>query len=231
VSFTSTDWNRVTRELDDEGQATLPGLFSAAECAELSTLYGNEAATGPALSLADVNLGRGTLKPFRHGLPEPLGRLREILYEQLLPLARRWNQELGGTQSWPDDYAVFRAACGEVAQTHSASGLIRLVAGEHLGLHQDVAAEPSFPLQVVLLLSEPGCDFTGGELVMTEQRPRMQSRPIVVPLGRGDVALLTARHRPVAGSRGFYRVSLKHAVSQVLRGERLSIDLLLHGTP
>jgi uncharacterized protein len=227
----NTDWSRVTSELDAEGQTIVPGLFSAAECAALAALYTNEIATGPALSLADVGLGRGTVKPFRHTLPEPLGRLREVLYEQLLPLARRWELDLGGSQRWPDDYATFRSACREAAQTHSASGMIHLASGEHLGLHQDVAAEPSFPVQVVLLLSEPGSDFTGGELVMTEQRPRMQSRPMVVPARRGDVALLTARHRPVAGARGFYRVSLKRAVSRVIRGERLAIDLLLHGAP
>lgn len=199
------DWLEIESALDVEGQAVLPGLLSAAECDALAALHAKE-------------------------LPS-LQELRAKLYERLAPTANRWNRTMGLASRYPARLDQLQQACCKANQHRPQSAIHRLREGAHRGLHQNAEGHCVFPLQAELELTQPGKDFTGGELVMTEQRPRMQTRPMVVPIQKGDAAVFAVHHRPFRGTRGYYRVNLRHAVSRVLSGERVAVDLIFHDEP
>jgi len=204
------DWNEVATGLDREGYALLPDLLDAARARALANAIASGATTHPAAQPDGV--GRGQLCNLPDPLPDPLASWCRDFHAQLAPVANRWSKLLGWGRRFPGQSPGYRALAS------------RLGEGDYLPLHHGAAAD-AFPLQLVLLLSEPGTDFTGGEFVMTEQRPRMQSRPMVLPLRRGDGAFITAAHRPAKGSKGHYQVTLKHAISRVRSGERIGIEL------
>jgi len=220
------DWPRLTAELDREGSAVVPGLLDEDAVDELVALGLSPAAH----ALDALDLGRGELR-WLDRMPTSLAELHAAFYERLAPIADAWNAALGLPARYPATLDEFRIAGERDGATRTLSSLVRLRAGDHLALHQRNVGARVFPLQLVALLSEPGHDYTGGEFVMTEQRPRMQSRPIVLPLRRGDMAVIAVGHRPHRGSKGHYRVNLKHAVSRVREGERLGLELPLHDGP
>ena len=224
----SFDWGRVREDLDIAGNAVLPGLLSPEECNGLAGLYSVEEPFRSRIVMAKHGFGRGEYKYFRYPLPEPVASLRTALYPHLAPVADRWNHALGLDVRYPATHEEFLARCHAAGQTRPTPLLLRYVAGDYNCLHQDVYGEHVFPLQVAILLSEPGLDFTGGEFVMTEQRPRMQSRAEVVPLRKGDGVVFTVRNRPVRGSRGVYRVNLRHGVSRVRTGLRHVVGIIFH---
>jgi hypothetical protein len=224
----SLDWARVAADLEAGGNAVLPELVSPADCRELVSLYARDAVFRSRIVMARHGFGRGEYKYFAEPLPDLVQRLRTELYPHLVPVANRWNEALGIAMRFPLDHATFRVRCHDAGQTKPTPLLLQYEAGDFNCLHQDVYGDLVFPLQVALLLSEPGQDFTGGEFVMTEQRPRMQSRADVVPLRQGDAVVFAVRHRPVQGARGVYRVNLRHAVSRIRAGRRHTVGIIFH---
>jgi hypothetical protein len=225
-SLDAFDWAHVGAELDIQGHATLRGLLAESECKALAEGARDTNAQADTIDLESIKQGCGELRRFRSGLPEELAVLRASLYERLVGTANRWQEGLSEKRRYPESFSALSA---RGTREHPLFSLSRLRTGEHWGLHKDLEGEHAFPLQVSALLSQPGRDFSGGELVMTEQRPRMQSRPIVVVPKQGDVIILAADGRPFRGTKGFYRVSLKHAVSRVRSGERVSLEMLFDG--
>ena len=224
------DWCAVRQQLDAEGHALLPALFDAAQtqcCVRLA----EEGMGLQRVALASEALGRGDLLYFGTDLPAPLSAWRATLYRRLVPIADAWNERLGIDHRYPAALDRFTEHNHRAGQRRAQSHLVRLREHDYLALHQRNSGEQVFPLQVVALLSVPGQDFTGGEFVMTEQRPRMQSRPIVLSMKCGDVAIIATGHRPVVGASGHYRVNLKHAISRVRGGERLGLALSFHDAP
>jgi uncharacterized protein len=221
------DWPAIAAQLDSEGYAVLPRLLAVDHARELAA---RASAANPLrrVSLESLDLGRGDLLYFNASLPQPWAQWRTDFYRRLAPLADRWNEALNVAYRYPAEFGPFLERNREADQTQPQSHMNRLRAGDYQGLHQRSEGEPVFPFQIVALLSEPGKDFTGGELVMTEQRPRMQSRPIVVPLGCGDAAVITTAQKPFKGTSGYYRVNLKHAISRVREGERIGVELSFH---
>jgi hypothetical protein len=222
------DWNRVAIELDAEGSAVIERLLAPAQCDALRSLYAVERLFRSRVVMARHGFGRGEYKYFDHPLPGLVAALREALYEQLVPGANRWNEAMRIDVRFPRRHAEFIARCHAAGQTRPTPLLLQYAAGDYNCLHQDLYGEQVFPLQVVILLSEPGRDFTGGEFVMTEQRPRMQSRPVVLPLRQGDAAVISVHQRPVQGTRGAYRVKLRHGVSRVRSGHRHTAGIIFH---
>ncbi len=228
VRLSAFDWDGVAGRLDADGFAVLPGLLDARECAGLAALYDGAGRFRSKVVMARHGFGRGEYKYFDYPLPDLLSRLRTALYARLAPIANRWNESMGLDQRYPASHAEYLARCHAAGQTRATPLMLRYGRGDYNCLHQDLYGEHVFPLQAVMLLSRPGEDFEGGEFVMTEQRPRMQSRPMVVPLVQGDAAIFAVSHRPVQGTRGTYRVNLRHGVSRVLRGQRTTAGLILH---
>ena len=222
------DWERVGRDLDEAGSAALPALLSPEECEATAALYPENEPFRATIVMARHGFGRGEYKYFRYPLPDPLASLRTALYPRLAPIANRWNEAMGLEVRYPETHAAFLERCHAAGQRRPTPLLLRYGAGDYNCLHQDVYGEHVFPLQVAILLSEPGRDFSGGEFVMTEQRPRMQSRAEVVPLGQGDAVVFTVRNRPVRGSRGVYRVNLRHGVSRIRSGRRFVAGIIFH---
>lgn len=216
------DWDALGTALDRDGHARLPGLFAASDAAALADRI--DAADLPAQALAAIDRGEGEYRTLPTPLFEPWVSLRAALYARLAPIADRWNAALAETMRYPHDFDTWARTAGPVP-----ARCLKLGAGDFEALHQDVGAAGTFPLQAIVLLSEPQRDFRGGELATVEQRPRMQSRPAVVPLRQGDAAVLAVHHRPFAGSRGLYRVELRHGVSRVREGVRIAIALPFHG--
>ena len=226
----AVDWQEIGAGLDRDGVAVLPGLLDAGACRALAALYegASEGTFRSRVVMARHNFGRGEYRYFAYPLPPPLPALRTALYAQLAPIANRWNSALGIPQRYPAGHADYLARCHAAGQARPTPLLLRYGEGDYNCLHQDLYGEHVFPLQVVLLLSEPGRDFDGGEFVMTEQRPRMQSRPIVLTLGQGDAAVIAVHHRPVQGARGIYRVNMRHGVSRVRSGHRHTLGIIFH---
>ena len=224
------DWARAAEELDAHGAAILPGLLSAPECRALIAGYADDARYRSRVVMARHGFGRGEYKYFAYPLPPVIAALREALYPPLAAIANRWHAALGagGGDGFPAEHAAFLARCHAAGQLRPTPLLLAYAAGDHNCLHQDVYGEHVFPLQVAALLCQPGRDFDGGELVLTEQRPRMQSRVEVVPLRRGDAAVFPVRHRPVQGTRGVYRVMMRHGVSRIRRGHRHTLGVIFH---
>jgi uncharacterized protein len=222
------DGSAVAGELDAQGCAAIEHLLEPAECRALAALYGEENPFRSRVVMASHGFGRGEYKYFAYPLPDIVARLRTSLYPHLAPIANRWATELGLDVRYPDDHASFLARCHDAGQLRPTPLLLSYGEGDYNCLHQDLYGEHVFPLQVAILLSAPGCDFTGGEFVMTEQRPRMQSRPMVVPLQQGDAVAFAVHHRPVQGTRGTYRVNLRHGVSRVRSGQRRTVGIIFH---
>jgi len=224
----SVDWTQAAMELDAHGCAPIGGLLNAEECSDLAGLYNEETRFRSTIVMARHNFGRGEYKYFAYPLPDVIAALRVNLYSGLAPIANRWNDAMGIAVQYPATHAEFVARCHRAGQRRPTPLLLRYGEGDYNCLHQDLYGEHVFPLQVVILLSQPRSDFTGGEFVLTEQRPRMQSRAEVVPLGQGDAAVFAVQHRPVQGARGSYRVNLRHGVSRVRSGRRYTAGVIFH---
>jgi uncharacterized protein len=222
------DWDSVSRDLDARGAAVVERLLTSDECAELAALYQEDAPFRSRIVMSRHGFGRGEYKYFRYPLPEIVAELRPALYASLAPIANRWNAAMGIDLRYPADHADFLARCHAAGQRKPTPLLLQYGADDFNCLHQDLYGEHVFPLQVAILLSEPERDFTGGEIVLTEQRPRMQSRAEVVSLRQGDGAVFAVRHRPVQGARGVYRVNLRHGVSRIRAGRRHTLGIIFH---
>ena len=222
------DNEAITTALDEEGFAVLPGLLPATDCSALASLYADAARFRSRIVMARHGFGRGEYQYFANPLPPLVATLRRTLYEPLAPIANRWNERLAEPERFPATLDAYLARCHAAGQTRPTPLLLRYGPGDYNCLHQDLYGAEVFPLQVAVLLSAPGRDFEDGEFVLTEQRPRMQSRVAVVPLEQGDAVIFPVRHRPIQGTRGVYRVTLKHGVSRVRAGERFTLGLIFH---
>jgi uncharacterized protein len=221
------DWPRIRLDLDDRGFALTGKLLAARECARLIGLYDDDARFRSRVVMAAHGFGRGEYKYFARPLPPVVEELRRAAYPSLAPIANAWAERLGEA-GFPASLAELHDVCRAAGQTRPTPLLLRYGEGDENCLHQDLYGDVAFPLQLAILLSEPGRDFEGGELVLSEQRPRMQSRVEVVPLRRGEGAVFAVHHRPVAGKRGDYRVNLRHGVSRVRRGRRFTVGIIFH---
>jgi uncharacterized protein len=226
--MSNLDWSRIHRDLDANGCAQVHGLLDANHCAEFCALYDRDSAFRSRVIMARHGFGRGEYRYFAHPLPPLVQELRTALYPPLAEVANRWYERLGLSARFPANHAQFLARCHDAGQVLPTPLLLRYGAEDYNCLHQDLYGEHVFPLQVAVLLSAPKVDFEGGEFVLTEQRPRMQSRVEVVPLGRGDAVIFAVNERPVAGARGNYRVKLRHGVSRLRSGSRHTLGLIFH---
>lgn len=222
------DWQALAGELDNYGCAVLPKLLSPEECRTIAALYPDESHFRSHIHMARHGFGKGEYRYFKYPLPDILDGLRTALYPRLARAANEWNGRMGINERYPDDHASFLKRCHDAGQTRPTPLLLQYVAGDFNCLHQDLYGELAFPIQVAILLSEPGKDFTGGEFVLTERRPRMQSRAEVVSLRQGDAAVFAVHNRPVQGSKGNYRVNLRHGVSRVRSGMRHTVGIIFH---
>ncbi len=221
------DWEQAGRDLDDRGCAVLPGLVSAETCQSLAALY-DDGRFRSHIHMARHGFGRGEYKYFAYPLPEVVVRLRTALYPPLAAIANGWQARMGLAPCFPADHGDYLAQCHAAGQARPTPLLLRYGPDDYNCLHQDLYGEHVFPLQAVVLLSRPGEDFDGGELVLTEQRPRMQSRAEVVTLRQGDAAVFAVHHRPVTGTRGSYRVTMRHGVSRLRSGQRHTLGIIFH---
>ena len=221
-------WDAIVQALDADGVACTGAVLTPAECAGLSGLYGNDQLFRSRVVMARHGFGRGEYKYFAYPLPDAVAQLRAALWPRLQPIANRWNEAMGFSTRYPAAHADYLAQCHAAGQTRPTPLMLKYGAGDYNCLHQDIYGEQVFPLQAVCLLSDPGRDFKGGELVLTEQRPRMQSRPHVARLAQGELAIFAVRHRPVRGTRGVYRVNMRHGVSRIETGERYTLGVIFH---
>ncbi|WP_256251675.1 2OG-Fe(II) oxygenase [Burkholderia ubonensis] len=222
------DWPAIEAELGRQGRALIPGLLSAPACDALASLYARDALYRSRVVMARHGFGRGEYKYFAYPLPATVDTLRSTLYPHLAPIANRWNAALGVDVRYPAAHSEFLARCHAAGQTRPTPLILQYGPDDYNCLHQDLYGEHVFPLQVAILLSAPGRDFTGGEFVLTEQRPRMQSRAEVVPLTQGDAVIFAVHGRPVQGARGVYRVNLRHGVSRIRSGHRHTVGIIFH---
>ena len=222
------DWDTAETALNASGCAILPALVSPAECAAMAARYAAPDGFRSRVVMARHGYGRGEYRYFAYPLPPPVATLREHLYPPLSEIANRWQATLGLATRFPATHAEFVARCHAAGQTRPTPLLLQYGPDDYNCLHQDLYGEHVFPLQVAVLLSAPGRDFTGGEFVLTEQRPRMQSRPEVVPLQQGDAVVFAVNQRPVQGTRGVYRVVMRHGVSRLRSGHRHTLGVIFH---
>jgi uncharacterized protein len=224
----SLDWPTAAYDLNESGNALLKQVLASDECEAIANLYTSDDLFRSRVVMARHGFGRGEYKYFCYPLPDILQQLRTALYERLAPIANQWNHSMGIDTRYPDRHADFIQRCHRAGQVRPTPLLLQYDPGDYNCLHQDLYGEHVFPIQVAFLLSEPERDFTGGEFVLTEQRPRMQSRPEVVPLGKGDGVAFAVHHRPVQGTRGFYRVNMRHGVSRLRSGRRHTVGIIFH---
>jgi uncharacterized protein len=222
------DWPQLATDLDAQGCAVLKELLVPEECRAIASLYVDDQNFRSKIVMARHGFGRGEYKYFAYPLPALIAELRPALYTKLHEVANRWNETMGLDIRYPATHEAFLKRCHDAGQTRPTPLLLQYGEGDYNCLHQDLYGEHVFPIQVAILLSEPGRDFTGGEFVLTEQRPRMQSRPEVVPLRQGDAVAFAVHHRPVQGTRGPYRVNLRHGVSRVRSGHRHTLGIIFH---
>jgi uncharacterized protein len=222
------DWTVIGAELDGSGYAVLKKLLTPEECRAIASLYPHEEHFRSRVHMARHGFGKGEYQYFKYPLPKPIGELRTALYSHIAPFANDWNERIGAATRYPKQNADFLKVCHDAGQTRPTPLLLQYGPGDYNCLHQDLYGELVFPLQVTVLLSQPGRDFTGGEFVLTEQRPRMQSRAEVVPLEQGDAVLFAVHHRPAQGTKGTYRVNLRHGVSRVRSGRRHTLGIIFH---
>ncbi len=222
------DWPTLLAALDERGYAVLPGVLDPAECRDIAALYDDEAAFRSRIVMARHNFGRGEYKYLRYPLPPLVAALREALYPPLAPLANRWHERLGLEPRFPAALGMYLDRCHAAGQQRPTPLILKYQAGDYNCLHQDLYGELVFPVQATMLLSAPGQDFAGGEFLLVEQRPRMQSKGEVVPLKQGDAVIFAVNSRPVAGTRGFYRVTMRHGVSRLHSGHRFTLGIIFH---
>jgi hypothetical protein len=222
------DWARVFEHLNAYGWAILPRLLTPHEASAIADLYPDDRRFRSQIVMARHGFGRGEYKYFSYPLPEVIANLRTELYARLAPIANIWNESMNIDGRYPPTHAEFIKRCHKAGQTRPTPLLLQYGEGDFNALHQDVYGEHLFPLQTMVLLSEPGRDFTGGEFVLIEQRPRMQSRAEVVPVHQGDGLVWAVRNRPVTGSRGTYRVNMRHGVSRIRSGRRHTVGVIFH---
>jgi hypothetical protein len=222
------DWGEVTNELDAQGCAVIEKLLTPEECNALAGLYPEEGCFRSRVIMARHGFGRGEYKYFSYPLPGIIADLRTSIYSLLAPIANRWNEAMGIDVHYPEELGDFLKRCHEAGQLRPTPLLLQYEPGDYNCLHQDLYGAHVFPIQLTILLSEPGRDFTGGEFVLTEQRPRMQSRPEVVPLEQGDAVVFAVHQRPVQGARGVYKVNLRHGVSRLRSGRRHTAGIIFH---
>jgi uncharacterized protein len=222
------DWQNMTTQLDGFGNAVIDGLLTPEECRRIAALYPDEEHFRSHIHMARHGFGKGEYRYFKYPLPELISGLRTALYPRLAVVANAWNERMGVELRYPEKHAEFLKQCHDAGQTRPTPLLLQYVPGDFNCLHQDLYGDLAFPLQVAILLSEPGKDFTGGEFVLTEQRPRMQSRAEVVPLKQGDAVVFAVHNRPVQGTKGNYRVNLRHGVSRLRSGKRHTVGIIFH---
>jgi uncharacterized protein len=225
---TQYDWNLLSNELSDFGCARIGRLVTPEECRQIAALYPREERFRSHIHMARHGFGKGEYRYFKYPLADLIGSLRTALYPGLAEVANNWNERMGIDQRYPQRHADFLKKCRDQGQNRPTPLLLQYVGGDFNCLHQDLYGDLVFPLQVAVLLSEPGRDFTGGEFVIVEQRPRMQSRAEVVPLQQGDAVAFAVHNRPVKGTRGEYRVNLRHGVSRVRSGMRHTLGIIFH---
>ena len=224
----SVDWSSVAAGLDADGYAVIPSLLSPRECRSQAALYECDELFRSRVVMASHGFGRGEYKYFAYPLPRPVEALRTLLYPPLAGIANHWNEALGIAARYPAGHAAYLERCHRAGQTRPTPLMLRYGEGDYNRLHQDIYGEHVFPVQATVLLSEPTRDFQGGEFVLTEQRPRMQSRAEVVPLAQGDGVLFPVHHRPVRGARGFHRANMRHGVSRLRAGRRHALGIIFH---
>ena len=222
------DWDAIDSELSSYGAAVLPKLLTPKECALIAALYSKEEHFRSHIIMARHGFGKGEYRYFKYPLPELISVLRSRLYSRLAPIANQWSERMGEEKRYPAEHSEFLKRCHDRGQLRPTPLLLQYVPGDYNCLHQDLYGDLAFPIQVAILLSEPGTDFTGGEFVLAEQRPRMQTRAEVVPLAQGDAVAFAVHHRPVQGTRGTYRVNLRHGVSRVRSGRRHTVGIIFH---
>ncbi|HEU5136011.1 MAG TPA: 2OG-Fe(II) oxygenase [Steroidobacteraceae bacterium] len=222
------DWPEITAALDERGSAIVERVLSAHECRALATMYSNDDAFRSRVVMARHGFGRGEYRYFAYPLPPVVAALREAFYPALSTIANAWNERLGEETRFPVTHGGFLSRCHAAGQVKPTPLLLRYGPGDYNCLHQDLYGQHVFPLQLAILLSDPGEDFSGGEFVLAEQRPRRQTRVEVCPLRRGDAIIFAVHHRPAQGTRGAYRVILRHGVSEVRRGQRHTLGIIFH---
>ena len=222
------DWTRAADDLDARGAAVIERILAPQDCERLAALYTHDDGFRSRVVMSRHGFGKGEYKYFAYPLPEPIASLRAALYPPLAAIANDWNGRMGIDTRYPPSHAEFLARCRKAGQQRPTPLLLQYGPGDYNCLHQDLYGDLAFPLQLTILLSEPGRDFTGGEFVLTEQRPRMQSRAEVVPLRQGDAVIFAVHHRPVRGTRGDYRVNLRHGVSRIRSGRRHTVGIIFH---
>jgi len=224
----SLDWSRIEADLNEYGCAETGAVLTAGECAELVRGYDDEAAFRSRIVMAQHAFGRGEYKYYAYPLPQPIAALRLHLYTRLAVIANRWESKAGESAMYPNDHQTFLDRCHAAGQPRPTPLMLKYGAGDYNCLHQDTYGKLVFPLQLTVLLSTPQEDFTGGEFVLTEQRPRMQSRVEVIPLGRGEGVIFAVNQRPLHGRRGTYRVAMRHGVSRLRSGRRFTLGIIFH---
>ncbi len=222
------NWPSIAANLDAQGWAAVQGLLSPAECRATAAAYDDDKLFRSRVVMARHGYGRGEYKCYGYPLPDLVARLRTSIYPRLVPVADRWNECSESTIRYPSLHADYLKRCNDAGQVRSTPLLLQYGPYDYNGLHQDIFGEECFPLQMAILLSEPQVDFTGGEFVLTEQRPRMQTRVDVAPLRRGDAVVFAVGHRPVKGSRGKHRVNLRHGVGTIRSGRRHALGIVFH---
>ncbi|MBO0739213.1 MAG: 2OG-Fe(II) oxygenase [Alphaproteobacteria bacterium] len=222
------DWDAIAASLDGSGYAVTPPLLCAAECRDLTALYPKEDVFRSRVVMQRHNFGRGEYKYLRYPLPDPVEALRRTIYPCLVPIANRWRECLREEARFPALLDAYLAQCRKAGQERPTPLILKYGPGDYNCLHQDLYGELVFPLQLTVLLSAPGQDFTGGEFLLVEQRPRAQSRGEVVPLQQGEAVVFPVHHRPVEGTRGHYRVTMRHGVSRVRSGRRYTLGIIFH---
>ena len=228
VRLDAIDWHGVETQLNAYGCATLPGLLTQRECENLASAYDDEGVYRSRVVMARHGFGLGEYRYYAYPLPDLIAQLRRAVYPRLARIANRWNELMRIDVRFPPQHADFVRRCHDAGQLRPTPLILRYAEGDYNCLHQDLYGEHVFPLQLAVLLSQPGRDFTGGEFVMTEQRPRMQSRAEVVPLEQGDAVIFAVHQRPVKGTRGVYRVNLRHGVSRLRSGHRHAMGIIFH---
>ncbi|HJT51979.1 MAG TPA: 2OG-Fe(II) oxygenase [Nitrosospira sp.] len=231
VQVNTLDWDQIANDLDAQGAAVIEKLVIPEECDALAGLYAQDRIFRSRVVMARHGFGRGEYKYFSYPLPDIISELRTLIYPKLAPIANRWSEAMGIDTRYPAKHAGFVKRCHESGQLRPTPLLLQYTPGDYNCLHQDLYGKHVFPIQLTILLSEPGRDFRGGEFVLTEQRPRMQSRPEVIPLRQGDAVIFAVHQRPVQGTRGVYRVNMRHGVSRLRSGHRHTLGIIFHDAP